>query len=69
MSPDQQLPIALEINGEQRHVVVGVRQTLAELVRAEGWLGTKLGCEQGVCGACTVLLEGEPVRSCLLFAW
>ena len=52
-----------------RHAVVDVRRTLADFLREECALtGTHLGCEHGVCGACTVLLDGEAVRSCLLFA-
>jgi aerobic-type carbon monoxide dehydrogenase small subunit (CoxS/CutS family) len=45
------------------------RTLLSDFIRQEaGLTGTHVGCEQGVCGACTVLLEGEPVRSCLMFA-
>lgn len=69
MSDDQQIAISLEINGEPLSVAAGVRQTVADIVRGQGLLGTKLGCEQGICGACTVLVDGAPVRSCLLFAW
>jgi carbon-monoxide dehydrogenase small subunit len=48
---------------------VEARRTLADAIREEcGLTGTHLGCEHGVCGACTILLDGEPVRSCLMFA-
>jgi xanthine dehydrogenase iron-sulfur cluster and FAD-binding subunit A len=57
------------INGEARNVAVEPRLTLADFLREHCALtGTHLGCEHGVCGACTVLLDGDAVRSCLLFA-
>jgi len=63
------LPVEMTVNGEARHAVVDARRTLADFLREECALtGTHLGCEHGVCGACTVLLDGEAVRSCLLFA-
>ena len=61
--------ITLTVNGQQRSATVETRTTLADLLREEFRLtGTHLGCEHGVCGACTVLLDGEAVRSCLLLA-
>jgi len=58
-----------EVNGKQVSVDVEPRLTLADCLRHELRLtGTHIGCEHGVCGACTVLLDGEAVRSCLLFA-
>jgi carbon-monoxide dehydrogenase small subunit len=61
--------ITLEINGVDRNVTVEARKTLADTLREDcGLTGTHLGCEHGVCGACTVLLDGSPVRSCLMFA-
>jgi len=61
--------IRLTVNGVERHARVMPRLLLADLLREEfGLTGTHLGCEHGACGACTVLLDGEPVRSCLLFA-
>ena len=56
-------------NGDRYDVETEPRKTLADVLREDcGLTGTHLGCEHGVCGACTVLLDGEPVRSCLLFA-
>src|SRR3984885_4825943 len=61
--------IDLSVNGERRSLVVEDRTTLADALRDGCQLtGTHLACEHGVCGACTVLLDGEAVRSCLLFA-
>jgi carbon-monoxide dehydrogenase small subunit len=63
------LRIVLRVNGEPWAGEVEPRLTLADLLRDRlGLHGTHLGCEHGVCGACTVLLEGEPVRSCLALA-
>ena len=57
------------INGEAHTVRVEPRKTLADTIREDcGLTGTHLGCEHGVCGACTILLDGAPVRSCLMFA-
>jgi len=62
-------PVALTVNGRRRVVLIEPRKTLADTLREDCELtGTHLGCEHGVCGACTVLLDGEAVRSCLLFA-
>ena len=59
----------LTVNGEPRVVEVEPRVTLADYLRDRLRLtGTHLGCEHGVCGACTVLLDGDAVRSCLVFA-
>lgn len=61
--------IGLTVNGEAVEATVEPRLTLADLVRGElGLTGTHLGCEHGVCGACTVLLDGDAVRSCLVLA-
>jgi carbon-monoxide dehydrogenase small subunit len=61
--------VNFEVNGRPTSVVVEGRKTLADALREDcGLTGTHLGCEHGVCGACTVLLDDEPVRSCLLFA-
>ena len=57
------------VNGEARTVDVEPRRTLADALREDvGLTGTHLGCEHGVCGACTVLVDDEPVRACLMFA-
>jgi carbon-monoxide dehydrogenase small subunit len=61
--------IALTVNGAPHEKEVEVRLTLADFLRHHlGLTGTHLGCEHGVCGACTVLLDGRSVRSCLLLA-
>jgi aerobic carbon-monoxide dehydrogenase small subunit len=61
--------VQLVVNGQVRNGVVEPRLTLADFVREHCHLtGTHLGCEHGVCGACTVLVDGAPVRSCLMFA-
>ncbi len=61
--------ITLRINGKTYSGRAEPRKTLADFIREDcGLTGTHLGCEHGVCGACTILLEGEAVRSCLLFA-
>ncbi|MDX3905145.1 MAG: (2Fe-2S)-binding protein [Pigmentiphaga sp.] len=65
----ERLAISLTINGQSHGARVPARLTLADFLRQElGLTGTHLGCEHGVCGACTVLLNGEPVRACLMFA-
>ena len=62
-------PIRVTVNGRARDGFAEPRKTLADFLREDLQLtGTHLGCEHGVCGACTVLLDGEAVRSCLLFA-
>jgi carbon-monoxide dehydrogenase small subunit len=59
----------LNINGRDYPVRVEPRRTLADTIRDEcGLTGTHIGCEHGVCGACTVIVDGEAVRSCLMFA-
>jgi carbon-monoxide dehydrogenase small subunit len=61
--------VEIEINGERVHLDVEPRRTLADALREDaGLTGTHLGCEHGVCGACTVLVDGAPARSCLMFA-
>jgi len=61
--------VTLKINGEQRQVETAANQTLLYLLRDDlGLTGTKDGCREGECGACTVLLDGEPVNSCLVLA-
>jgi carbon-monoxide dehydrogenase small subunit len=61
--------ITLVVNGVARQVRVPGRRLLSDCLRHDlGLTGTHVGCEHGVCGCCTVLLDGEPVRSCLTFA-
>jgi carbon-monoxide dehydrogenase small subunit len=61
--------IALDVNGRRYDINVEPRRTLADALREDcGLTGTHLGCEHGVCGACTVLADGEAVRACLMFA-
>jgi len=61
--------ISVTVNGVVHELDVSPRLLLADLLRDRlGLTGTKIGCAMGACGACTVLLDGEPVRSCLLFA-
>jgi aerobic carbon-monoxide dehydrogenase small subunit len=65
----EQADITLTINGKHHAVRVEPRRTLVDAIREDcGQTGTHIGCEHGVCGACTVLLDGAPVRSCLMFA-
>jgi carbon-monoxide dehydrogenase small subunit len=59
----------LTVNGQRYDLEVEARRTLADALREDcGLTGTHLGCEHGVCGACTVLVNGDAVRSCLMFA-
>jgi aerobic carbon-monoxide dehydrogenase small subunit len=61
--------VQLTVNGAARAARVPARRLLSDCIRHDlGLTGTHVGCEHGVCGACTVLLDGEPVRSCLLLA-
>ncbi|HEY2594427.1 MAG TPA: (2Fe-2S)-binding protein [Chloroflexota bacterium] len=61
--------VELTVNGQKRSASVEVRKTLADFLRDDlGLTGTHLGCEHGVCGSCTVLVDGEAVRSCLMLA-
>ncbi|MGE0879338.1 MAG: (2Fe-2S)-binding protein [Acidimicrobiia bacterium] len=63
------IPVSVKVNGRTFKALVEPRKTLADFVREEcGFTGTHLACEHGVCGACTVLLDGQAVRSCLMFA-
>ncbi|KAA9163661.1 (2Fe-2S)-binding protein [Amycolatopsis acidicola] len=64
-----EVEIELKVNGVPRRDIVEPRLTLADYLRGRcGLTGTHLGCEHGVCGACTVLLDGDAVRACLVFA-
>jgi aerobic carbon-monoxide dehydrogenase small subunit len=63
------IALTVTVNGERCSRTVEARRTLADFLRDDLCLtGTHLGCEHGVCGACTVLLDGDAVRSCLMFA-
>lgn len=63
------MKVDLQINGASASVDVEPRTTLLDCIRDNlGLAGTHTGCEHGVCGACTVLADGEPIRSCLMFA-
>ena len=63
------LPIQVTINGTNYENEVEPRLLLSDFLRHElGLTGTHVGCEQGVCGSCTILFDGEPVRSCLMLA-
>src|SRR5262245_37553310 len=61
--------VSLIVNGERREALVEPRRSLADYLRYDlGLTGTHVGCEHGVCGACTVLVNGRSVRACLMFA-
>ncbi|MBA3263425.1 MAG: (2Fe-2S)-binding protein [Thermoleophilaceae bacterium] len=60
--------VAMTVNGTRHEVAVEARRTLADVLRHDlGYTGTHVGCEHGICGACTVLVDGQPTRSCLVF--
>ena len=65
---DERVGVEVILNGSRATLRASPRWTLADAVRAHGLTGTHLGCEHGVCGACTVLLDSEPVRACLVLA-
>jgi aerobic-type carbon monoxide dehydrogenase small subunit (CoxS/CutS family) len=68
-SDDPKMSISLRINGHKVTRTVSTRMHLADFIRHEiGLTGTHVGCEHGVCGACSILLNGRSVRSCLMFA-
>jgi aerobic-type carbon monoxide dehydrogenase small subunit (CoxS/CutS family) len=61
--------IELNVNDETHEILISPNRTLLEILREDlGMTGTKKGCDQGVCGTCTVLIDGKPVRSCLTLA-
>lgn len=62
------MDILLTINGEERQVTVQIGETLLEVLRRLGYAGVKHGCEDGSCGVCAVLLDGQVVHSCILLA-
>ncbi len=69
VEPTAEVPVSVTVNGHTVEAVVPARQLLADFLREELRLtGTHVGCEQGICGACTINLDGEPVRSCIMLA-
>lgn len=65
----KKVDVTLTINGRPHAIRVEPRRTLADAIRDDcGQTGTHIGCEHGVCGACTVILDGDAVRACLMFA-
>jgi carbon-monoxide dehydrogenase small subunit len=65
----QKLPIKVTVNGRRCEGIAEPRKLLVDFLREDlGLTGTHVGCEHGVCGACTILLNGSPARSCLMFA-
>ena len=65
----EKIEVSFTANGNLRTIQVEPRRTLADALREEcGLTGTHLGCEHGVCGVCTILVDDQPVRSCLMFA-
>jgi aerobic carbon-monoxide dehydrogenase small subunit len=65
----EMISITIKVNGSERAAAVEPRRSLVDFLRQDlGLVGTHVGCEHGVCGACTVMLDGRTVRSCLLFA-
>lgn len=62
------MELRLTVNGEAKHWTIAPGELLLDVLRREGYFGVKRGCEQGECGACTILLDGRPVNSCLMFA-
>jgi carbon-monoxide dehydrogenase small subunit len=65
----KKVDITLTINGQEHSIAVEPRRTLADAIREDcGQTGTHIGCEHGVCGACTVLVDDVPARACLMFA-
>ncbi len=67
-SGQNDIDVDLVVNGRQVGVSVAPRVTLADALRSLGFTGTRVGCEHGVCGTCTILLDESPVRACLVFA-
>ncbi len=69
LTTDNKRTIQINVNNIQYERTIEPRLTLADFLREElGLTGTHVGCEHGVCGACTILLDGQPVRSCIMFA-
>ena len=62
------MQLDLKVNGETKHWTIAPGDLLLDVLRREGYFGVKRGCESGECGACTVLVNGKPINSCLMFA-
>jgi 2-furoyl-CoA dehydrogenase 2Fe-2S iron sulfur subunit len=70
ISSTKKISVEVNVNGKTRSADCEFRTTLGDFLRHElGMTGTHYGCEHGVCGACTIHVDGEPVRSCLMFAY
>lgn len=68
-TPSDRLTVSMSVNGRPTEQAVDARRLLVDFLREDlGLTGTHIGCEQGVCGACTVLVDGRPVRSCIMLA-
>ena len=69
MNTEESYEIRLKVNGKTQQITAPARSLLTDALRGElGLTGTQVGCQNGVCGCCTVLVDGAPVRSCLTFA-
>ena len=62
------MKINVNINGDQKILEIAPDDKLSETLRANGYLGVKVGCESGNCGSCTVIVDGRAVKSCIMFA-
>ncbi len=62
------MDIKVQLNGQAKHWNIAPGDILLDVLRREGYVGAKRGCETGACGACTVLVNGKPIDSCLMFA-
>ena len=62
------MEIRLKVNGDRKQLTIAPGDLLLDVLRREGYFGVKRGCETGECGACTVLVNGKPINSCLMFA-